>query len=172
MRRNYKILTIILIILVISIVGYYAYTQYNVSKTQELLSTSQALKINATNDFNQAESYQNSGDYSNAITMFQRSNDKITKALYADNQASTYASGVYKEYLNNDILLLQKTAKLLEYKIYANQYRNNSLNPGQEKVNPSMLTPYIDNLTNEVANYKAIEEQIINSNTDAFKFLK
>ena len=170
MKKTYKILTII-VIFVVLMAGYYAYTQYNISRTQEFLLTSNELKTNATSYYNQGENYENSQDYSNAIIMFQESNDKVTKALYADDQASKYACGVYREYVDNDILLLQKLAKLLEYKIYVNQYKNNSLNQGQEKVNPSVLTPYINNLTTEVANYKETENQIINSNIDAFKFL-
>ena len=170
MKKTYKILTII-VIFVVLMAGYCAYAQYNISRTQEFLLTSNELKINATSYYNQGENYENSQDYSNAIIMFQESNDKVTKALYADDQASKYAGGIYREYVDNDILLLQKLAKLLEYKIYVNQYKNNSLNPGQEKVNPSVLTPYINNLTTEVANYKETENQIINSNIDAFKFL-
>ena len=156
---------------VVSIAGFYAYNQYNTLKTQEYLKTSQELKDNATSYFNQAANYENRGDYSNAIISYQKSGEQYKKALNINNQASNYATGVYREYLDNDILLLDKTAKLIEYKIYINQYRNNSLNIGQEKVNPTVLTPYIDNLVKEVANCKATENQIINNNPEAFKFL-
>ncbi len=171
MRRNYKAIIIVILLAVTAIAGYYIYTQYNALKTQELLKTSQNLKNSATTYFNQAVGYENAGDYPNAITMYQKSNDEITKALYSDNQALIYASGAYREYLDNDILLLKKTAKLIEYKIYLNHYRNNSLNPGQEKVNPSMLTPYIDNLTQDMIIYKDKENQIVSSNPGTFKFL-
>ena len=169
--KQYKILIIIVIIIIATIAGYYAYTQYNTLKTQEYIKASQELKNNASSYFNQAESYEKSGDYSNAIIAYQKSDDQITKASNNDNQASKYATVVYKEYLDNDTLLLEKTAKLIEYKIYVNQYYNNSLNTGQEKVNPTVLTPYINNLVNEIANFKAVEDQIINNNSEAFKFL-
>lgn len=171
MKNQFKILIIIAVIAVAA-VGYYAYTQYNILKTQEYIKTSQELKDNATNYFNQAASYEKSGNYPDAITSYQKSKDTITKALNQNKQALTYATGVYREYLNNDIMLLEKTAKLTEYRIYINQYRNNSLNPGQEEVNPTVLNPYMDDLEKEIANYNATLNQIINSNPEEFKFLK
>ena len=170
MKNKSKILIIIAVI-VIAAVGYYAYTEYNTLKTQEYIKTSQELKDNATNYFNQAAGYEKSGDYSKAVTSYQKSKDTIISALNQNNQALTYATGVYREYLNNNILLLEKTAKLTEYKIYINQYHNNSLNPGQEKVNPTVLTPYIYDLEKQIANYKAIENQIVSNNPEDFKFL-
>lgn len=171
MKNSYKILIIIILVAVV-VLGYYYYTQYNTLKTQEYLKTSQDLKINATTYFDQALDYENKGDYSNAITMYQKSDDEVKKALNNDNQALPYAGGVYRGYLDKDIQLLEKTSQLIEYKTYLNNYRNNSLNPGQEKVNPSMLAPYIDNLTREIATIEDEENQIIKNNVEAFRFLK
>ncbi|HTX61006.1 MAG TPA: hypothetical protein VMC48_01745 [Methanobacterium sp.] len=170
MNRNYKIFLILAVILV-GVVGYFAYTQYNISKTQEYLSSSQEIKNNATNYFNQASNYEKSGDYSNAILNYQKCSDEINQALYTDKQALNYANGVYREYLDIDIQLLEKTANLLDYKIYQNQYYNNSLNPGQEKANPALMTPYIANLTSEVASLKDKEAQTKNTHPEAFRFL-
>lgn len=172
MKKQYKIVIVIAVIAIAILSGYYAYTQYNTLKTKEYLKNSQEIKDNATNYFNQATLYEKSGDYSSAITSYQKSNEEIANALNQNNQALNYATGVYKQYLDNDILLLEKTSKLIEYKIYVNQYYNNSLNPGQEKVSPSVLSSYIDNLEKEVAEYNATGNQIIKNNPEAFKFLK
>ena len=170
MKKLSKILIIIAIIILAG-VSYYAYTQYNTLKTQEYIKTSKELKDNDTSYLNQAAGLEKSGDYSGAIIAYQKSKEYTTNAINENNQALKYASGVYKEYLDNDSLLLDKTAKLIEYKIYVNQYYNNSLNSGQEKVNPSVLSPYIDNLEKEIASYKSNENNIINNNPEAFKFL-
>jgi uncharacterized protein YxeA len=171
MEQNYKILIILLVVIVLGGVGYYVFNQYNIFKTQEYLTASENYKKNATNYLNQADSYEKTGDYSNAIQAYQNSNDKITQALFDDKQALSTASGVYSEYLDVDIQLLEKTAKLLEYKIYQNQYLNNSLNQGQEQVSPSVLIPYINNLNLEIADLRIKEDQIIKNNTEAFEFL-
>lgn len=169
MKKSYKI--IIIIITVAAVVGYFTYTQYTTVKIQEFLLASQELKDNATAYFDQAVYYENAGDCENAIVMYRKSDEEISKALNNNNQALAYASGVYREYLDKDILLLEKIAQLIEYKIYANQYNNNSLNPGQEKVNPSVLAPYIDNLTRDVAIIKEEENKITNNNPGEFEFL-
>jgi uncharacterized protein YxeA len=171
MQRNYIILVVLLVVIVLGGLGYYAFNQYNISKTQEYLKSSENLKNNATIYFDQAAAYEKSGDYSRAIQAYQNSSDKITKALFKDKQALSTASGVYHEYLDVDIQLLEKTAKLLEYKVYQNQYLNNSLNVGQEKVNPSVLIPYINNLNSEIADLKDKQDQIIKNNIAAFEFL-
>jgi hypothetical protein len=168
MKKSY----IILIIIVIAVlVGYFGYAQYNTIKTQEAINASQDFKDNATNYFNQAVELESAGDYAGANTMYQKSTDDVKRALASDNQSLTQASGVYREYLNNEIQLLEKMSQLLEYKIYRNNVLNNSLNPGQEKVEPDVLTPYIDKLTREVADLKAESEQIIRDNPEAFAFL-
>ena len=169
MKKSHIILIIILIAAVV--IGYFIYTQYDALKTQESIKTSQELKDNATTYFDQAVDLENRGDYSGAITMYQKSIDDARRALASDNQALTYASGVYHEYLDNEIRLLEKMIKLIEYKIYLNKVLTNSLNQGQEKVEPSVLTPYIDNLTREVADLKEEADQIIRDNPNEFRFL-
>lgn len=169
MKKSHLILIVILVLAALG--GYYAYIQYNTSKTQELIKTSHEIKINATTYFDQAEDYEKNGDYENAISMYQKSDKEVKKALSIDNNALAYAGGVYHEYLDKDVQLLEKTSQLIEYKIYLNQYHNNSLNPGQEKVPPSMLNPYIDKFTADVASLKAEKNQIIKNNPDSFTFL-
>jgi len=169
MKKSHIILIIILIAAVV--IGYFIYTQYDALKTQESIKTSQELKDNATTYFDQAVDLENRGDYSGAITMYQKSIDDARRALASDNQALTYASGVYHEYLDNEIRLLEKMIQLIEYKIYLNKVLTNSLNQGQEKVEPSVLTPYIDNLTREVADLKEEADQIIRDNPNEFRFL-
>ena len=169
MKKSYIILIIILIAAMV--IGYFAYTQYNALKTQESIKASQELKDNATTYFDQAVNRENRGDYSGAITMYQKSMDDARRALASDNQALTYASGVYHEYLDNEIRLLEKMIQLIEYKIYLNKVLTNSLNQGQEKVEPSVLTPYIDNLTREVADLKEEADRIIRDHPDEFRFL-
>lgn len=170
MKNNHKIL-IIIVLLAVTTVGYYGYTQYNTLKTQEYLKTSHDLKGNATTCFDQATDYEDAGNYGNAIAMYQKSDEEFRKALNNNRQALKYAGGVYREYLDKDIQLLEKTIQLIEYKVYLNQYRNNSLNPGQEKVTPTMLTPYINDLTRDVASIEEEEKQVINGNPEAFTFL-
>lgn len=167
MKKSYIIL---IIIIIVAIAGYFGYAQYNTLKTQESLKTSQELKDNATTYFNQAVELENAGDHAGAILMYQKSMDFVKRALASDNQSLAHASGVYHEYLNNEIQLLEKMNQLLEYKIYLNRVLNNSLNPGQEKVEPGVLTPYIDKLTREVADLKAESERIIRDNPEAFAF--
>ncbi|HEY0196136.1 MAG TPA: hypothetical protein VGC02_01055 [Methanobacterium sp.] len=171
MNKSQKILVIIITVAVLATVGYFAYSQFNALKTQEYLKTSQNLKDNATAYFDQAVAYENAGDYENAITTYQKSDGEVRKALNNNSQALASADGVYREYLDNDIKLLEKLAQLIEYKIYLNRVYNNSLNPGQETVPPSMLFPYIDNLTRDVSVLKEEENQIIKNNPDAFTFL-
>lgn len=170
MKNIYKILIIVAVVIAAG-VGYYTYTEYNALKTQEIMKSSQGFKDNATSYYDQAADYENNGDYSHAITTYQKSDDEFKRALASDNSALNYAGGVYREYLNKDVQLIEQTSKLIEYKIYLNQYHNNSLNPGQEKVSPSMLKPYIDKFEGEVAALKVEENQIIQNNPDTFKFL-
>lgn len=169
MKKSYIILIIIIIVTIL--VGYFAYTQYNTLKTQKSIKTSQELKENATTYFDQALDLENAGDYSGAIAMYQKSDEDARRGLASDNQALTYASGIYREYLDTEIRLLEKMIQLIEYKIYLNRVLNNSLNPGQEKVEPNVLIPYIDNLTREVANLKEEENQITKNNPGTFAFL-
>lgn len=169
MKKSYIILIIILIAAMV--IGYFAYTQYNILKTQESIRASQELKDNATTYFDQAVDLENAGDHSGAITMYQKSIDNARRALASDKQALTQASGIYHEYLDNEIRLLEKMIQLIEYKIYLNKILTNSLNTGQEKVEPGVLTPYIDNLTREVADLKEEENRIIRDNPDEFRFL-
>lgn len=171
MKLNKKLLAIVLLVLVLSIGGYFAYTHYNISQTQNYLKSSQELKTNATIYFEQAAYYEKKGEYSKAIQAYQTSSDQISQALFNDKQALNTASGVYREYLDVEIQLLEKTAKLLEYKIYQNQYLNNSLNPGQEKVNPTVLAPYIKKLTSEVEALKVNQDQIKSTHPQEFSFL-
>ena len=172
MTGKYKILILLVIILIVGIVGYYTYEEYNVSKTQIYLSASLQQKNTANDYLNQANAYENNNDYTNAIIMLQKSTDEISKALENDNNALSYSNGVYKDYLNNDILLLQTISKLIEYKAYLDHYYKNDLNPSQETVNPSTLNPYITNLENDISKYKDKENQIISANPDKFRFLK
>ncbi|MEN6592972.1 MAG: hypothetical protein ABFC12_06995 [Methanobacterium sp.] len=169
MKKSYIILIIILIAAMV--IGYFAYTQYNILKTQESIRASQELKDNATTYFDQAVDLENAGDHSGAITMYQKSIDNARRVLASDNHALSQASGVYHDYLDNEIRLLEKMIQLIEYKIYLNKILTNSLNTGQEKVEPGVLTPYIDNLTREVADLKEEENRIIRDNPDEFRFL-
>ncbi|MGB9979969.1 hypothetical protein [Methanobacterium sp.] len=170
MKQKYKILTIILV-LAIGLSGYYGYEQYNLSKTQEYLQISLNHKTTADNYSAQASAYENKNDYTNATIMLQKSSDKISKALESDNNALAHANGVYKEYITNDILLLQTTSKLINFQIYLDQEKNNSLNPGQEKVNPADLYPHINQLKDDISVYKSNVNKIISANPDKFKFL-
>ena len=170
MNQKYKILTVILII-VIGLGGYYGYEQYNLSKTQEYLQTSLTHKTAANNYSAQASVYENKKDYANAVIMLQKSSDEISKALEADNNALAHTNSIYKDYINNDILMLQTTSKLLDFKIYLNQEKNNDLNQGQEKVNPVDLYPHINQLKEDISVYKSNENKIISANPEKFKFM-
>lgn len=170
MNQKYKILTVILII-AIGLGGYYGYEQYNLSKTQEYLQISLTHKTAANNYLTHASIYENKKDYANAVIMLQKSSDEISKALESDNSALSYANGVYKNYINNDILMLQTTSKLLDFQIYLNQEKNNNLNQGQEKVNPVDLYPHINQLKDDISVYKSNENKIISANPEKFKFL-
>ncbi len=156
---------------VIALAGYYGYEQYNLSSTQTYLQTSLNHKNTADNYLNQAYTYENKNDYTNAIIMLQKSSNEISNALENDNNAMIHANGVYKDYLNNDILLLQAMSKLIDFQIYLDREKNNELNPGQEKVNPSDLVPHINQLKENISNYKANENKIISANPREFKFL-
>ena len=168
MKKSYIIL---ILIIIISLAGYIGYTEYNKLKTQDSIKTSQELKDNATEYFNQAVALENAGDYAGAVDMYQKSSDDVKRALINDNQSIDHASGVYREYLYNEIQVLEKMGQLLEYKIYLNNVLNNSLNQGQEKVEPGVLTPYIDKLTREVADLKEESERIVRDNPGDFTFL-
>ncbi|MCZ3366728.1 MULTISPECIES: hypothetical protein [Methanobacterium] len=170
MNQKYKILTVILIVAIV-LCGYYGYEQYNLSKTQEYLQTSLIHKTAANNYSAQASAYANKNDYANAVTMFQKSSDEISKALESDNSALSYANNLYKDYINNDILMLQTTSKLLDFQIYLNKVKNNDLNQGQEKVNPVDLYPHINQLKEDISVYKNNENKIISANPEKFKFL-
>lgn len=167
MRKSY----IILILIIIISTGYFGYAEYNKLKTQDTIKNSQELKYNATEYFNQAVALENAGDYAGARDMYQESSDKVKKAITSDNESLSHASGVYREYLDNEIQLLEKMGQLLEYKIYLNNVLNNSLNPGQEKVEPGVLAPYIDKLSSEVTDLKEESERIIRDNPGDFDFL-
>lgn len=170
MKQKYKILTVILII-AIGLGGYYGYEQYNLSKTQEYLQISITHKTAADNYSTQASIYENKNDYANAVIMLQKSSDEISKALESDNSALNCANGAYKDYINNNILMLQTTSKLLDFQIYLNQEKNNDLNQGQEKVNPVDLYPHINQLKEDISVYKSNENKIISANPEKFKFL-
>lgn len=170
MKQKYKILTVILII-AIGLGGYYGYEQYNLSKTQEYLQTSLTHKTAANNYSAQASVYENKKDYANTVIMLQKSSDEILKALEADNKALAHTNNIYKDYINNDILMLQTTSKLLDFKIYLNQEKNNDLNQGQEKVNPVDLYPHINQLKEDISVYKSNENKIISANPEKFKFM-
>ncbi len=170
MNQKYKILTVILII-VIGLGGYYGYEQYNLSKTQEYLQTSLTHKTAANNYSAQASVYENKNDYANAVIMLQKSSNEILKALEADNNALAHTNSIYKDYINNDILMLQTTSKLLDFEIYLNQEKNNDLNQGQEKVNPVDLYPHINQLKEDISVYKSNENKIISANPEKFKFM-
>lgn len=161
----------ITIVVLIALAGYYGYGQYNFSNMQTNLQTSQNHKTTANNYLNQANAYENKNDYANAVIMLQKSSDEISKALENDNNAMTYANGVYKDYINNDILLLQATSKLIDFQIYMDHEKNNDLNPGQEKVNPADLIPHINQLKENISTYKANEDKITAANPNEFKFL-
>ena len=170
LSRKYKILTIILFIAII-LTGYYGYEQYNFSNTQKYLKTSLNHKIAADNYSSQASAYENKNDYANAVIMLQKSSEEISKALKIDNNALPHANGIYSDYINNDILLLQTTSKLLDFQIYLNQMKNNDLNPGQEKANPADLYPHINQLKEDISTYKNNANKIISANADKFKFM-
>jgi len=170
LNQKYKILTVILVI-TIGLGGYCGYEQYNLSKTQEYLQISLTHKTGANNYSSQASVYENKNDYANAVIMLQKSSNEISKALENDNNALAHANSVYKDYINNDILLLQTTSKLLDFQIYLDQEKNNDLNQGQEKVNPADLYPHINQLKEDISIYKSNENKIISANPDKFKFL-
>ena len=170
MNQKYKILTVVIVI-VIALAGYYGYEQYNLSNTQGYLQTSLTHKTTANDYSNQANVYENKNDYANAVIMRQKSSNEIFKALESDNNALVHANGVYKDYINNDILLLQTTSKLLDFQIYLDQEKNNDLNQGQEKVKPADLYPHINQLKDDISVYTNNENEIISANPDKFKFV-
>lgn len=170
MNQKYKILTVVIVV-VIALAGYYGYEQYNLSNTQKYIQTSLNYKTTANNYSSQADAYENKNDYANATIMRQKSSYEILKAIESDNNALAHADGVYKDYINNDILMLQTTSKLLDFQIYLDQLKNNDLNQGQEKVNPSDLYPHINQLEEDISGYKGNENKIISANPDKFKFL-
>ena len=170
MNKRYKILTVGIVI-IIALAGYYGYEQYTLSNTQKNLQTSLNHKIAADNYSKQADIYESKNDYSNAVIMRQKSSSEISNALDSDNNALFHADGVYKDYINNDILLLQTTSKLLDFQIYLDQEKNNNLNQGQEKVNPVDLYPHMNQLKEDISIYKSNENKIISANPDEFKFM-
>gem|GEM_PF-1454300 len=170
MNQKYKIL-IAVIAAVIVLAGYYGYEQYNLSNMQGYLQTSLKYKTAANDYSNQANSYENRNDYAKAITMLQKSSEETSKALESDNYALAHANGIYKDYINNDILLLKTTSKLIDFQIYLDQEKSNDLNPGQEHVTPDDLIPHINQLEDEILVYKTNEDKIIDANPDQFKFL-
>lgn len=170
MKKIYIILLVILLLVVV-VGGYYAYTQYNVSKTQEILNSSYGFKNDATAYFKQAEDFESNGDYDNAINMYLKSHAEYRNASKTDKQALNHADGLYREYLDKDVEFLGTVLKLIEYKVYLNMFNNNTLNHGQEKVKPEMLIPYIDGLTRDAATLKKERDRIILENPDAFSFL-
>lgn len=169
-RKKILILTILLAIAALAI--YLAYTEYQNSQTRFYLSESHKHK-NAANDYlTQADSYEKDNDYTNAITALDKSTDEVNKALENDQKALDHAIGIYREYVDTDILLLEKIKNLIEYKVYVNRYRTDTLNKGQERVAPEKLTPFIDKLETEIAEYKSQLEQIKSSHPREFSFLK
>ena len=170
MSQKYKILTAATVI-VIALVGYYVYGQYNLSDTQEGLQLSLKHETAANGYLNQANTYESKSDYANAIIMRQKASDEISNALEDDNNVLNHANGVYKDYLNNDILLLQTTSKLINFQIYLDHDEAHTLNPGQETVTPNQLNPYINQLEGNITVYKNNEDKIIAANHDQFKFL-
>ena len=172
MNKRNKIIILVLLIIIAAAAVYLVYTEYNNSKAREYISQSQKHKTAANNYLNQAYSYDNSGDYANAIIYYQKSSNEIFAALQSDKDAQPYADGAYNDYLDVDIQLLEKTSKLIEYKTYAANYKNNSLNPTQERVNPTVLEPYITNLNSDIASLKSQLEQIIAAHPNEFKFLQ
>lgn len=171
LNQKHKILIISVIFVILAVVGYYVYGEYNLSNTQKYLKTSLKHKTAAANYLNQVDTYENKQDYANAAIMRQKSSDEIAYALNDDNNALIYADGIYREYIENDILLLQTTSKLIDFQLYLDRVKNNDLNPGQEKVNPSDLYPHINKLKDEVLVYNDKADEIIASNPDKFKFL-
>jgi hypothetical protein len=171
MIRKYKILTVVLVLIIAAGAAYYIYGEFKNSQAQGYLKTSKDHQNMANTYFSQAVDYESKNDYTNAISLLQKSSDEVSQAQAADNDAQPYAVGVYRDYLDNDVLLLQAYAKLIEYKIYANRYKNNELNVGQEKVDPTVLAPYIANLTSQLNNYRDIENQIVAAHPEQFKFL-
>jgi hypothetical protein len=158
--------------MVAALAVYVVYTEYNNSKAREYISQSQKHKTTANEYLNQAYNYDSNNDYANALIYYQKSSNEIAAALQSDKDAHPYASGVYLEYIDTDLLLLEKTAKLIEYKAYGANYKNNSLNPTQERVNPTVLEPFITNLNSEIATYQIQLEQIIAAHPNEFKFLQ
>jgi len=170
LNQKYKI-SIVVIVIAIALTGYYAYEQYNLSNTQEGLQLSLKHET-AVNDYlKQADVYENKGDHTNAINMRQKASIEISNALEDDSNTLDHADGVYKEYLNNDTLLLQTTSKLIDFQIYLDHDETHTLNQGQETVTPSQLNPYINQLKNEISVYKDDKDKIIAANRDKFKFL-
>ena len=170
MDQKYKILTVVTVVVIIT-AGYYGYEQYNFLNMQEDLKMSMDYKISADNYSNQAYAHENKSDYTNAISMWQKCSNEISKAIESDNNALTHANGAYEEYINNDVLLLKTTSKLIDFHIYLDQVESNTLNQGQEKVSPADLYPHINQLKDDIAVYKNNANKIISASPDKFKFL-
>lgn len=171
MNHKYKILTVIIVV-IIALAGYYGYEQYNLSNMRGYLQASLQHKTASDNYSKQADAYERNGDYANAVLIRQKSSDEISKAIENNNNALTHANDIYKNYINNDILLLKTTSKLIDFQIYLDQVKDNSLNPRQEKVNPDDLIPHINQLKEDIAIYKTNGDKIIAANPDKFKFLR
>jgi len=170
LNQKYKVLIVVMVI-VIALSGYYGYEQYNFSNMQGYLQTSLEHKTAADNYLNQASAYENKSDYTNAIIIRQKGSDEISNALKNDSDALSHADGIYKDYINNDTLLLKTMSKLINFQIYLDHYLNHSLNPGQETVTPNELNPQINQLKEDISVYQSNENKIIAENPDKFKFL-
>lgn len=162
---------ILIIVIAVLVVGYVAYEEYNFLKMQDYLKTSSQHQKVADDYIKQADAFSKNNDYANAISMLKKGKDEISKAQDNDNNALPYANGVYKNYTDNDILLLQAISQLIDFDIYIYQVKSNTLNPGQEYVQPDIIVRYIDKSKSVISDYMNKEQEIISANPDKFKFL-
>jgi hypothetical protein len=161
--------------LILAVVGYFVYIGYNNSQaTLGYLKESQTHVNAAENYLNQAYAYENKGDYTNAITMLQKSSEELSKALNNDFNALRRADGVYKDYLKNDVLLIKAELRLTNIKLALDYdtIGQKPYNHTQEvDIDYNMLSPIIIKANNDIFTYKNKKNEIIASNPNSFKFL-
>ncbi len=174
MTRKRKILVIALALLILAVAGYFVYAGYSSTKTtQGYLKESQTHATAAENYLNQAYAYENKSDYTNAIAMLQKSSEELSRALNNDFNALRSADAVYKNYLENDIILLKAELRLANLKLGLDYYISGEIpyTHPPEVIDYNLLYADITKAENDIPTYKNKKNEIIASNPDKFKFL-
>lgn len=123
MERKYLLAGISIAILIIVIIGgSYAYQNYKTSQIQNLLKESAQHDTIALNYSNQASTLADKKKYADAISADQNAINEWNKAIELDNNALNYADGIYKDYIANDIMRMEKDIDLTNDYIKALDY--------------------------------------------------